>query len=261
MNGNRIKAMWKDGKPAVQAWSWTGHPEISKILARAGFDAVCLDWQHGLDVTEQSLVNCIQAINTVPGVAAFVRLPKGDDYYISHALDAGAAGVIVPMVNTAEEARSAGLACRYAPVGRRSLANTPFIKPGEKVEEYTTRANEEIICLVMVETRQAVENIESICNSPGIDGVYIGPYDLSLDMQVPTANWHSDERHLAVVKRIFQVAGNAGLVAGHHGSTPAISAKFIKMGAKLCQIGTDTSILSGALRSSLEGFREALKDE
>jgi 4-hydroxy-2-oxoheptanedioate aldolase len=260
MNENRIKAMWKEGKSAVQVWSWTGHPEICKILAKAGFDAVCLDWQHGLGVTEQSLVNCIQAINTVPGVAALVRLPKGDAYYISHVLDAGAAGVIVPMVNTAEEAKSAGLACRYSPTGFRSLAHTPFIKHGETVEAYTTRANEEIICLVMIETRQAIENIESICSAPGIDGVYIGPYDLSLDMEVPTSAWYNDERHLAVVKRIIQVAENAGIIAGHHGSGPAISAKFVKMGAKTCHIGTDSLLLSGALRASLKAFQEALEE-
>ena len=260
MNGNRVKALWKEGKPVTQAWINTAHPEVCTIMATLGYDAVVVDWQHGIGANEKSVVECIRAINSVPGVAAFVRLPKADSYYISHVLDAGASGVIVPMVNTREEAEYSGLNCRYSPTGYRSLAHSPFKKPEESTEDYTNRANEEIICLVMIETRKAIANIEGIVQAPGIDGIYVGPYDLSLDMEVPIASWFEDDRHFEAIKHIFQVTKNAGLVAGHHGSSAnaKIGAKMVKIGAQICQVGSDLTFFSNAGRQALKDFRDEL---
>ena len=142
--------------------------------------------------------------------------------------------------------------------GYRSVAHSPFKKPEESTEDYTNRANEEIICLVMIETRKALANIEDIVQAPGIDGIYVGPYDLSLDMEVPTASWFEDDRHLEAIKHIFQVTKNAGLVAGHHGENAKIGAKMVKIGAQLCQLGADLTFLSNAGRQALKDFRDEL---
>ncbi len=257
MKTNRVKELWGQGKPAVQAWSATGNAGIVEMFAHSGFDAVTIDWQHGVGVNQQTVVDCIRAMGSAPDVVPMVRLPKNEPDYISYVLDAGAYGVIVPMVNTPEQAKAAGLACRYAPLGNRSIAaNRPTIS--EPLGDYVKRTNEDVICLVMIETRQALDNVEEIAKAPGIDGLYIGPSDLSLDMGVSITNWANDTRHIEAVKRIFNAAKAAGVVACHHGSGPKESAQFVNMGSMLCQIGNDMKLLTATSSQVLEEFRRLI---
>jgi 2-keto-3-deoxy-L-rhamnonate aldolase RhmA len=111
---NRVRELWQQGQPAVEGWCSTGNPYIAEMMGHAGFDAVVIDWQHGVGVSQESVVACIQALGSSDAVP-IVRLPRNSPEYISYVLDAGAYGVIVPMVNTYEEAEAAGRACRYAP--------------------------------------------------------------------------------------------------------------------------------------------------
>ena len=218
MNGNQIKTIWSKGKTATVAWSLIGHPDVSATLARVDVDGVVLDWQHGVSINEHTLVDCIQAICTQPGVVApLVRVPAADRYQISHVLDAGACGILAPMVSTPEEAERAGRACRYAPFGNRSLGLAPHKRQNESLTEYVKRANNEIICIVMIETKEGVDNIEKICAASGVDGIYIGPYDLSLDMDIPTEDFANHPEHLNVVKQVFKAARKQGIATGHHG--------------------------------------------
>ncbi|SVB27984.1 uncharacterized protein METZ01_LOCUS180838 [marine metagenome] len=257
MKGNRVKKLWNENRPAVQAWSATGNAAIVEMFAHTGFDAVTIDWQHGVGVNQQTVVDCIRAMGSAPDVVPIVRLPKNEPDYISYVLDAGAYGVIVPMVNTAAQARAAGLACRYAPIGTRSIAaNRPTIS--EPLGDYVKRTNDDVICLVMIETREALDNVEEIAKAPGIDGLYIGPSDLSLDMGVSITDWANDSRHIQAVERIFSAANAAGIVACHHGSGPKESAQFVKMGSMLCQIGNDMKLLTGISNQVLNEFRELI---
>ena len=157
MKTNRVKELWKQGKPAVQGWCATGNPYIAELMAHAGFDAVVIDWQHGVGVSQESVVACIQAMGSSDAVP-IVRLPRNTPDYISYVLDAGAYGVIVPMVNTYEAAEAAGRACRYAPRGSRSVAGNRATLQ-EPLDDYIKRSNEDVICLVMVETVQALNNL------------------------------------------------------------------------------------------------------
>jgi 4-hydroxy-2-oxoheptanedioate aldolase len=253
---NRVKELWKQGKPAVQGWCSTANPYIAELMAHAGFDAVVIDWQHGVGASQESVVACLQAIGSSDAVP-IVRLPRNSPEYISYVLDAGAYGVIVPMVNSYAEAEAAGRACRYAPRGCRSIAgNRPTL--AESLEAYVHRANDDVICLVMVETVTALEHVEEIAQAPEIDGLYIGPSDLSLDMGLSLATWANDDRHLAAVQRIFAAAKTNGIVACHHGAGPAVSAKFVQMGSMLCQIGNEMRMLATATAEALTSFREAL---
>jgi 4-hydroxy-2-oxoheptanedioate aldolase len=253
---NRVKELWKQGKPAVQGWCSTGNPYIAELMAHAGFDAVVIDWQHGVGASQDSVVACLQAIGSSDAVP-IVRLPRNSPEYISYVLDAGAYGVIVPMVNTYEEAEAAGRSCRYAPRGWRSIAaNRPTLS--ESLDAYVKRANEDVICLVMVETTKALENVEQIAQAPEIDGLYIGPSDLSLDMGLSLSDWANDARHVAAVERIFAAAKANGIVACHHGAGPAVSAKFVQMGSMLCQIGNDVRMLAAATAEALKTFRQAI---
>lgn len=259
MNGHSLKTLWAEGQAAVQGWDMTGNPEVCAVLAAAGYDAVVIDWQHGVGVNEHSVVECIRAINSVSGVAALVRVPKLDSYYIGHALDAGAAGVIVPMINSGEEARQAGLACRYAPHGCRSFGNTPFKEADESLQTYVERANQEIICLVMIETRAALADVDAICRAEHIDGIYVGPFDLSLNMQVRLRSWPEDPLHLEAFDKILKAAKQAGIVVGHHGMNPECSAEMVKRGALLCQVGHDTTLLAVAAQRALHEYHAALE--
>ena len=259
MNENQIKTKWLQDQTAVVGWSLIGHPEISNILAQTGVDGVVLDWQHGIDLNEHSLVSCIQSISSQPGVAPLVRVPSADRYQISHVLDAGACGVLVAMVSTPEEAERAGRACRYAPTGDRSLGSSPHQKQNESINEYVQRANKEIICIVMIETLEGVENVEKICAAPGVDGVYIGPYDLSLDMGSPTEEFIKHPEHLNVIKRVFEAAREQGIATGHHGFGITDTITWAKMGSMLCQIGSDTSFLKEQAQLNFDTFRNAIK--
>lgn len=255
MKTNRIKELWKQGKPAVMGWCSTGNPYIAEMMAHAGFDAVVIDWQHGLGASQESVLACIQAIGSADAVP-IVRMPRNSPEYLSYVLDAGAYGVIVPMVNTYEEAEAAGRSCRYAPRGYRSVAGCrPTLS--EPLGDYIKRANDEVICLVMVETVKALENVEEIAKAPEIDGLYIGPSDLSLDMGIGLADWPNDERHIAAVERIFAAAKANGIMPCHHGMGPEVSAKFVNMGSMLCQLGNDMRMLGAATVSALQTFREA----
>jgi 4-hydroxy-2-oxoheptanedioate aldolase len=253
---NRVKELWKQGKPAVQGWCSTGNPYIAEMMAHAGFDAVVIDWQHGIGVNQDSVLACLQAMGSSDAVP-IVRVPRNSPEYISYVLDAGAFGVIVPMVNSYAEAEAAGRACRYAPRGYRSIAACRASLT-EPLEEYIKRANDDVICLVMVETVIALEQVEEIARAPEIDGLYIGPSDLSLDMGLGLSDWANDNRHLTAVQRIFAAARAHGIVACHHGATPAVSAKFIKMGSMLCQVGNDMRLLTTATAQALTAFREGI---
>ena len=250
MNGHHIRSKWLRERPVIAGWAMIGHPENSKILAQSGVDAVVLDWQLGLRINVASVVECIDSISSEPAVAPLVRVPAPDQYQISHVLDAGACGVLVAMVNTPEDALRAVNACRYSPVGHRSLGLMPHQNAGESIDAYVKRSNNEIICIVMIETQQGVDNIEHICEIQGIDGVYIGPYDLSLDMGISTDQFADHPKHLAAVKKIFKAARQHGIATGHHGFGIEDTLKWLKAGSMFCQFGSDISFLADQARSN-----------
>lgn len=256
MKKNKIKELWRQEKPAVMGWCASGNPYIAELMANSGYDALVIDWQHGVGVSQTSVVSCIQAIGNTDTVP-IVRLPKNEPDYISYVLDAGAYGVIVPMVNSKDQASAAGRACRYAPEGNRSIAgNRPALSVG--LDEYVAHANEEMLCLVMIETKQALDNVEDIATAEHIDGLYIGPSDLSLDMGLSLSGWPDDERHIDACRKVLSAAQAAGVVPCHHGAGPAEGAKFIEMGFKLCQIGSDIKMLTAAAGSGVKSFKELL---
>ena len=258
MKKNRVKELWQRGRPAVMGWCSSGNPYIAEVMAHAGFDAVTLDWQHGIGVSQSSLVSCIQAIGNTDTMP-MVRVPKNEPDYISYVLDAGAYGVIVPMVNTPEEAAAAGLACRYAPQGNRSIGGSRAAL-ASGMDDYVKHANDEILCLVMIETRQALENLEEIAAAPGIDGLYVGPSDLSLDMGVSLSDWANDDRHLAACRRIVEAARKAGVAPCHHGAGPDVSADMVAMGFLLTHIVSDVRTVAAASSASLQTFNDAMNE-
>ena len=256
MRPNRIKALWSEGRSATAGWLASGDPYIAEAMANAGYDAVIIDMQHGMGVTADRAIACLQAISTTDTVP-MVRMAWNDPREIQSVLDAGAYGVIVPLVNTYDEAVQAGGASRYPPLGYRSLGpNRATFYAGA---DYGQHANDEIIVLVMIETMQAVGNLEEIAKAPGIDGFYIGPSDLAVSLGIPPGpTAASDPNHAAACQRVVDVALATGLVPCHHGSGPDEAVRRMKQGFMMCQLGSDVGMVRAGATAALKTVSEGL---
>ncbi len=171
-----LRDRWREGTTTLGAWISLRDPLLAEAAALAGYDYVVVDMQHGLsDYSDVAVM--VQAMARTPTVPV-VRVPWNEPGIIGRVLDAGALGVIIPLVNSVEEARRAVAACRYAPDGSRSIG--PLVTRVRHGAGFPAMANDVVACIPMIETRQAVEAVDEIVAVPGIDAVYIGPADLSL---------------------------------------------------------------------------------
>ena len=255
MRSNKVKALWREGKTATAGWLSSGDSYIAEIMANAGYDALIIDMQHGMAVTADRAIACLQAISTTDTVP-MVRMPWNDPQAIQFVLDAGAYGVIVPLVNTYDEAVKATGASRYPPLGYRSIGpNRARFYAGP---DYAQHANEEVIVLVMIETMEAVENLEEIAKAPGLDGFYVGPSDLAVSLGLtPGPEAANDPRHAAACQRVVDVANATGLVPCHHGPGPEAAASRFAQGFKLCQIASDVVMVADGAVAALKALEEA----
>src|SRR5215813_9765152 len=194
--------MWRDGRFVTLGWLSVSHGFTAEVMARQGFDALCVDMQHG--TTDFSdlwpMLQAISQTETVP----VVRVPWNDPATIMKALDMGAYAIIVPLVSTAAEAAAAVAACRYPPVGMRSSGPLRAALYGGT--NYQAEANGEIVVLAMIETKEGIANLDKICATPGLDGVYIGPADLSYALGMPPRGDNPEPVHMATCDKIRDAA-------------------------------------------------------
>jgi 4-hydroxy-2-oxoheptanedioate aldolase len=252
---NRIKALWKDGKPALNGWLSIANAFTAEIMAAQGYDAITVDMQHGV-VDYQATVGMFQAMRA-SGVVPMARVPWLDPAHVMKALDAGAYGVICPMVNTPEEAARLVSYVRYPPHGSRSVG--PTRANFSAGANYASEANDQIICLAMIETREAVDALEGIVDTPGLDGVYIGPSDLTLGLFGTRFGPGFDRQEpemIEVIKRVLAAAHKAGKRAGLHNGTPDYAAKAVGWGFDLVTVSNDVRMLATAAGTSVARFRE-----
>jgi 4-hydroxy-2-oxoheptanedioate aldolase len=221
-------------------------------MAHQGFDWLCVDMQHGL-IDYSDAVPMLQAISTTETVP-IVRVPWNDPWQIMKALDAGAYGVIVPLVNTRADAEAAVAACRYPPLGIRSSGPTRAVYYGGS--DYQQHANDEVLCFCMIETRQGIDNLEEICSVPGLDLVYIGPADLSLALGLPPRADVEVPLHLETVSRIRETAHRHGICAGMHCASAAFAAKKAADGFDVVMLTSDVSCLAREAGAQLGSLRE-----
>ena len=178
---NRVKKLLKAGKKTSGAWSQLCSPASTEILCRAGFDWLLIDLEHSPNDL-QTLFGQLQAMGGY-GVVPIVRSPWNDQVWIKRILDAGAYGVMIPAVNTKEQAVAAVAACKYPPQGIRGIAGSPRAAGfGRDTSSYLKRANDELLVILQVETPQAIDNLDEIGKVPGVDALFIGPMDLSTSM-------------------------------------------------------------------------------
>ncbi|HDN04675.1 MAG TPA: 2,4-dihydroxyhept-2-ene-1,7-dioic acid aldolase [Chloroflexi bacterium] len=178
---NRVKKMLKEGKKTSGAWLQIASPFTAEIMSQAGFDWLLIDMEHGPgDIL--TLVSQLQAMNGTD-TCALVRTPWNDFVAIKRILDTGVHGLLIPYVNTREEAEAAVRACRYPPDGIRGVAGSPRAQGfGQNVQDYLKNANDEILLITAVETPEAVANLDQILTVKGVDGIFIGPMDLASNM-------------------------------------------------------------------------------
>ena len=182
MRKNELRKIIADGKTVLNAWLAIANPFSAELMAHQGFDAVTIDLQHG-PVDFQAAVGMLAAISTTPAVP-MVRVPWNEPILTAKLLDAGAYGVICPMINSKAEAEALVGACRYPPRGARSFGPNRALLYGGA--DYWQHANDEVLVFAMVETREAVNNLDEIVSVEGLDGVYVGPSDLSLSIRRPS---------------------------------------------------------------------------
>jgi 4-hydroxy-2-oxoheptanedioate aldolase len=249
---NALKTKWAAGEAALGAWLAMPSTISAELMARLGFDWLTIDLQHGL-IDFARMIEMLQAIGTTP-TTAIVRVPVNESSWIGRVLDAGAAGVIVPLVDNADEARAAVASCRYPPRGRRSYG--PFRAATIASGTYAPSADRDIVCLVMIETHEGLRNLESILDVEGIDGVFVGPNDLSLGLGLPPASDHDEPVFVDALRRIVDGCRARGLVAGC-ASTAAIAPKRLAQGFRFVEVSRDAAAMMRAAGEDLRGARAA----
>jgi 4-hydroxy-2-oxoheptanedioate aldolase len=236
---NVIQRAMAEGRPTYGIWAAAPSASSAEALGRGGLDWILLDMQHGA-VDAGSLLPLIQAVE-LGGSAVMVRVAHNDPGLIMRALDLGAIGVIVPMVSTAEQARAAAQASRYPPLGSRSFG------PVRRFYDLSA-ATPEVTCLVMIETAEALDNLDSIAATPGVDGLFVGPVDLGLALG---EGLQISAYGPAVTKAIDQVvaAANAhGIIAGVAGSNVEQAEALLVAGVRLVTLGSDLGYVNAGLR-------------
>jgi 4-hydroxy-2-oxoheptanedioate aldolase len=252
MRENRLKRLWEEGQPALGGWLTVPSSFSAELFGHAGFDWVCVDMQHGL-IDYQVGVTMLQALSTTD-VVPIVRVPWNEPGIIMKALDAGAYGVIVPMVNSRAEAEAAVGACRYAPDGYRS--HGPVRAAVYSGRDYSSKANEEMLCIVMIETREGVENVEEIVSVPGVDVAYIGPADLSVSMGYPPAPYHEEAEYAGAVQKVVDACRKHRVIAGFHGGNPANARARIEQGFRFVEVCADAEALMRTAIGDLKVVRD-----
>jgi 4-hydroxy-2-oxoheptanedioate aldolase len=242
-----IKAHFAAGGTAVNGWCAIPSPVTAEIMGRAGFDLMTVDLQHGL-IDYQMALSMLQVLQGLPA-PVMVRVPWNEPGIIMKCLDAGFVGVICPMINTAEDARKLVQAARYAPLGGRSFGPTRAnLVHGAG---YAKGANASILVLAMIETREALQNLDAILAVEGIDGVYVGPSDLGLSLgHEPTLEPTSPEV-LAAIAEIVTRARAAGRIAGVHTGSPAMIGRMLAQGFHFASLLTDVRIFASAIAGQL----------
>jgi 4-hydroxy-2-oxoheptanedioate aldolase len=248
MAGNELRASLASGGSALGAFVMTDGVFNAETFGHAGFDYVCVDNQHGLMDYAQTL-QMLQAIGSTPAVP-IVRVHDRNPASVERVLDAGAHGVIVPMVETAEQARVAVAACRYSPLGTRSYGPTR----GGLAFGADPEGASDVACFVMVETKLGLDNVAEICAVPGLDGIYVGPSDLALTLGSPLAP-KSDLVYEAINK-IREACDEAGVTPGIHGGSGEQSAKFLAGGYRLVTVTQDYTLLAREARVELAAARK-----
>lgn len=247
---------WRAKEPSLGIWSNLPDIHMAEMLSRQGADWICFDLQHGL-MDYSDLTRLLPAITGVP-VTPLVRVAANQPDQIGKALDAGAQGVIVPMVNNAADAKRAVDACRYPPQGTRSCG--PMRDAMLEGMSYLASANEQVACLVMIETEEGLRNLDEIAAVEGIDGLFVGPMDLCFGLGIAPGSF-TDPSFTAAIGRILEACKTNGLASGIFGLSGEMAANSLKQGFDFASIGTDISFIRAGVTQTMTAAKGRDKEE
>lgn len=248
-----LRAQLTRPAPVLNGWLHLPGGVSAEAMGRAGYDCLTVDLQHGL-IGDGGLVATLQAVAATPA-AALVRVPALHPPDLMRALDAGAAGVICPMIDTPEQAAALVSACRYPPTGTRSSGPTRArLLYGD---DYAARADREVLVFAMIETRLALEHLDAILETPGLDGVYVGPSDLRLSLTGEAGLDFRGDEVGAAVAHVARAALGRGLIPGIFTPGDELARAALALGYRLVTAGSDLALLGGAARTLVAGLRGA----
>lgn len=251
MRRNDVKQKVADGQAIANGWLSIPSSYSAEVMGHQGFDSVTVDLQHGM-IGFDAAVAMLQALSSTPAVP-LVRVSKNDYALVMQLLDAGAYGVICPMISTVKDARDFASFCRYPPIGQRSFGPSRGLLYGGA--DYFAHANGEILALAMLETREAVANADAILATEGLDGIYIGPNDLSLAYGQPPSPEPKDAELAGVILDLAARARAANRMAGIFCSSGEAAAGRIRDGFHMVTPGNDVGLLSRASKTAVAAIR------
>ncbi len=248
----RIRRLWSQDRPAVNGWLHIPCGWSAELMAHQGWDSLTVDLQHG-PVGFDPCVAMFQAMAATE-VTPLARVPWNDPEWIMRVLDAGAMGIICPMVNNREECERFVGACRYPPQGYRSMGPTRVgLYAGP---DYVEHANQAVIAMAMVETREALERVEEIVATPGLDAVYIGPSDLSMSLRGRPGLDFTDSEMLDAIRTVARAARAQGVIPGIHCGSPQYARRMVAEGFRFVTLLSDGRLLANAARAALAAMRD-----
>lgn len=237
---------WRNKEKSLGIWSNLPDIHLAEMLSRAGVDWLCFDLQHGL-MDYSDLTRLLPAVTGVP-VTPLVRVAANQPEQIGKALDAGAQGVIVPVVNNAEDARRAVAACYYPPAGERSCG--PMRDAMLEGLSYLATANDEVACVLMIETQEGLKNLESIAAVEGVSGLFVGPMDLTYGLGLTPGDF-ANERFIEAVSTIRAACSAHQLACGIFGYNAEMAAQSLRDGFDFASVGTDISFMRDGVARAL----------
>ena len=246
-----LRDIWNTGEASLGGWVESGSPNITEVIGYLGFDWVGVDGQHGLG-SYMDMLHSLQALD-VTGTPAFVRVGRNDALDICRALDAGAQGIVVPVVNTAEEAAAVVDAAKFAPEGSRSFGGGRDALSGFRTTP--TETNDKIVVCVMIETRQAIGNVEAIAAVPGIDALMIGPYDLAVSMAIDPATRGDNLEHVKALKDVVAACKSNKIAAGIYCDSKEAALRHRAEGFRMLMMPSDLEMLVDAGQKLLAAMR------
>ena len=258
MRKNRLKQLFKDGKPVINGWLQIPNSFTAELMANQNWDSLTLDMQHGV-IDYPNAVGMLQSISTT-NVVPLARVNWNEPGQIMKILDAGAYGIICPMVSNRKEAENFVQACMYPPNGYRSYGPIRGLVYGG--QDYADKANDEILKFAMIETKESLNNLDEIMQTPGLDGIYIGPADLSLAVgEKPSFDKAEGDPVYKVILKILDHAKKNKIIAGIQNGQPEYAEKMIKLGFQLVTIGSDQRYMTAASKAALNKLKKDEKSD
>lgn len=251
---NTLKTLWSEGKPTINGWLSIANGFTAEIMAAQGYDSIGIDLQHGA-VDYQAALSMLQAMRASQ-VVPLVRVPWLEPGIVMKALDAGAYGVICPMINTPGQAAELVSYVRYPPVGQRSFG--PTRANFSAGANYATEANGEILAFAMVETAEAMANLDAIAATPGLDGIYVGPADLTFSLakgRLAPAFDREEPEMIEALRTIVAACKRHGIRAALHCGTPDYAARAVQWGYDMTTVSNDVRLMAGAADAAVKRFR------